>query len=181
MLNPILSAPAPRRQKPRQGPREAHGPPPFPQHQHRRKTRSGGARRALRLMNSPAATMSAAPVRDAFQRRRCLFRSITFTSGRRSRYRGSCNGPVLHAATPRSRASAMRCRAGRYSPGDASSAIVGTRAMRTTGGCRLTSSILKGAYRSGHVAGGASAQPAEARRLAVREGLNKGLRADACQ
>src|SRR6516162_7650015 len=30
-----------------------------------------------------------------------------------------CNGLVLHAATPRTRASATRCRAGQFSPGDA--------------------------------------------------------------
>jgi hypothetical protein len=30
-----------------------------------------------------------------------------------------CNDPVLHAATPRTRASATRCRAGRFSLGDA--------------------------------------------------------------
>jgi hypothetical protein len=31
-----------------------------------------------------------------------------------------CNGPILHAATPRTRASATRCRACRFSLGDAS-------------------------------------------------------------
>ena len=49
-----------RRQEPRQGPRKAHGPSPFPQHRHRRKRPSGGARRALRSKNWRTATTSAA-------------------------------------------------------------------------------------------------------------------------
>jgi hypothetical protein len=46
-----------RRQEPRQGPRKADGPTPFPQHRSRRKRPSGDARRALRCKNWRAATM----------------------------------------------------------------------------------------------------------------------------
>jgi DNA invertase Pin-like site-specific DNA recombinase len=45
---------------PRQGPRKAHGPTPFPDPPNRKRP-ADGARRARRSMNSPAVTTSAAP------------------------------------------------------------------------------------------------------------------------